>query len=126
MGMNNYGKIYGLCVIYNNTCYGNYNNLRSFATYAYSSTKNNLCNGYISVDYYVGDTPDYHNNNLSEDTTSYDDTYDSKAVTFVSETPSSEDFHLDSSDTNAQGNGADLSADTYFPFTTDIDGDTRS
>jgi len=40
--------------------------------------------------------------------------------------PGSNDYHLDSSDTAARGNGTDLSADANFPFDDDIDGDTRS
>jgi hypothetical protein len=124
---NNYGQIYGLSIGYNNTCYGNYYGMRFFSTYCpLSFGKNNLCNG-NTYDYWEsGDMPTYHNNNLSEDTTSYDNAYDSQAVHFVSETADSEDFHLASDDTHALDNGADLSTDTYFAFTTDIDGQTRS
>lgn len=45
-------------------------------------------------------------------------------VTFVDE--ANDDFHLDSSDTVAKDLGADLSADANIPFSTDIDGATRS
>ncbi len=37
-----------------------------------------------------------------------------------------DDFHLDSSDTVAKGNGTDLSGDGSFAFDDDIDGDTMS
>jgi hypothetical protein len=36
------------------------------------------------------------------------------------------DFHLASGDTIARGNGTDLSSDATYPFSDDIDGDTRS
>ncbi len=37
-----------------------------------------------------------------------------------------DDFHLASNDMGARNRGADLSADTYIPFSDDIDDDTRS
>jgi hypothetical protein len=36
------------------------------------------------------------------------------------------DFHLAQTDTSARGAGANLSADTYLPFSTDIDGQLRN
>lgn len=63
-------------------------------------------------------------NNITEDATSPDVSYRSKAVTFLNE--ASDDFHLASGDTNAKDAGANLSADSYYAFTTDIDGQTRS
>lgn len=36
------------------------------------------------------------------------------------------DYHLDSSDTGAMDNGTDLSSDSNYSFSDDIDGDTRS
>jgi hypothetical protein len=45
-------------------------------------------------------------------------------VTFVNE--ASDDFHIDSSDTVAKNNGADLSADANYAFSDDIDGASRS
>ena len=65
-----------------------------------------------------------HATNISEDTTSPDGSFQSLAATFVNE--GSDDFHLDSSDTVAKDAGTDLSADAYYPFSLDIDGDTRS
>ena len=46
---------------------------------------------------------------------------------FVSETPGSENLHLDSSDAVAKNNGIDLSTDPdgFISFSTDIDGDSR-
>lgn len=40
--------------------------------------------------------------------------------------PTYGDFRLDNKDTAAIGNGADLSGDSIFPFSTDIDGETRT
>ena len=64
-----------------------------------------------------------HSNNLSKDATSPDDTYDSLTVKFTDS--AGKDFHLDPTDIAARNAGADLSADTYLPVTTDIDGKTR-
>lgn len=47
-------------------------------------------------------------------------------VAFVSTTLGSEDLHLSPSDTEAKGYGTDLSSDAIFPFSTDIDGETRT
>lgn len=63
-----------------------------------------------------------HSNNLSEDTSSPDNTFDSKVVAFVDE--GTDDFHLDAADVEALDLGADLSAATES-FSTDIDGATR-
>ena len=108
--------------LYNNTIYRTMEGIRS----GYQQTngclvkefKNNLVNNagtcyvwpiYIST----------HSTNISSDTTSPDDTFDSKTVTFVD--ANGDDFHLASNDTNAINVGTDLSA----IFTTDIDGETR-
>ena len=48
----------------------------------------------------------------------------STTVAFVDAT--NNDFHLSPTDTAAKNAGADLSADPYLPFTTDIDGETRA
>ncbi len=45
------------------------------------------------------------------------------APTYVN---SASDWHLGTTDTAALAKGADLSADANFPFSTDIDGETRS
>lgn len=84
--------------------------------------KNNICNG-NTTDYFIQD-PEETSNNISEDATSPDTAYRNKAVTFIDEV--NDDFHIAASDTNAKDAGVDLSADTYFPFSDDIDGETRS
>ncbi len=86
--------------------------------------KNNLIQG-SATNYYVTNFTNYqHSNNISEDTTSPDSSYWSKAVTFLDE--ANDDFHLSNTDTNAKDQGTDLSGDPYLAFTTDIDGSTRT
>ena len=63
-------------------------------------------------------------NNASDDNTAPGANAVNGEVTFVNE--AGDDFHLDSADTIARGNGSDLSADATFPFAGDIDGETRS
>ncbi|MFA4831690.1 MAG: hypothetical protein WC618_06040, partial [Patescibacteria group bacterium] len=66
-------------------------------------------------------------NNISQDTTSPDTTYQSKAVAFVDST--NKDFHLAPTDTAAKDAGAELSADTSLTLGmtggVDIDGQKR-
>lgn len=64
--------------------------------------------------------------NISDSTTDAPGTNKkvSTAISFVS--TASKDFHLASGDTAAKGWGTDLSADSIFPFSTDIDGETRT
>ena len=112
--------------IYNNTIYG-------CTTYGIvfeglggtTRLKNNLCNG-NGTDYSLsgmGGTREYVTN-LSEDTSSPNDTLDSKAVSFSNE--GGDDFHLAAADTAAKDAGTDLSADGALAFSDDIDGSTRS
>lgn len=119
----------GALYLYNNTCYSNVGSstcfvIRTYGTGATYVYKNNLANGSAqgyNIDGGVASITT--GNNLSEDTSSPDTSYRSKAVTFVNE--GSDDFHLDTSDTNAKDAGADLSAATEG-FSIDIDNDTRS
>jgi hypothetical protein len=106
--------------IYNNTCYGN-------AKYGINTSgnavvmKNNISNANVTADYNgtFGTSAD----NIASDTTSPDNEWDSKTVTFVSVVAGSQDFHLASDDTSgAIDGGTDLSA----TFTDDIDGVTRT
>lgn len=114
--------------VYNNTLYGAGN--RNFYIYADGSNdtlnfKNNLMNG--GAGDYQRDltvTNLTTSNNVTEDTSSPDAAYRSKACTFVDET--GRDFNLDSGDSNCKDAGADLSADGAFAFSTDQAGDTRS
>lgn len=80
---------------------------------------NNICNG-NTTDYDLTQSSPTTSNNISEDTTSPDTSYRSKAVTFNDE--SGDDFSLGAADTNAKDAGTDRSAD----FTDDILGTTRS
>lgn len=64
------------------------------------------------------------NNNVSDDNTQPGTSGQNGEVTFLNE--AGDDFHLDSSDTVAKDNGADLSGDANLAFSTDIDGQTRS
>lgn len=77
-----------------------------------------------------GNTTDYSSNwdsgtsnNVSEDGTEPGTSGVTGAVTFVDE--GADDFHLDAADGYALDAGTDLSAYTY-PFSDDIDGDTRT
>jgi hypothetical protein len=87
--------------------------------------KNNLANGNTTNDYYFeGGHTRNTATNLSEDTSSPNNTWDSKAVTFENE--GSDNFHLASGDTAAKDQGTDLSADAALAFSDDVDGATRS
>lgn len=63
-------------------------------------------------------------NNASDDSTEWGTPSNSGEITFVDE--GNDDLHLASGDTICRGNGTDLSADSDFSFSDDIDGDTRS
>jgi hypothetical protein len=51
---------------------------------------------------------------------------DQQSQTFTFEDAANGDYHLDSTDTGAMGNGTDLSSDGTYAFDDDVDGDTRS
>lgn len=114
---------------YNNTCYSNqtgecYVVRGSGAGSVTLTAYNNLANGTNSgwdIDVTAGGTWT-HNSNLSENTSSPDNTWDSLAVAFVNE--GTKDFHLAPGDTAAKDEGVDLSA---MPegLTIDIDNNTR-
>jgi hypothetical protein len=109
-----------------------HNGVHQLEVYAYGTNdtiflKNNLLNGTGSdTDFYIESaaTSYTHSNNISEDTSSPDSSFRSKAVTFENE--GGNDFHLGSSDTNAKDAGTDLSADGTYAFSTDIDLNARS
>ena len=72
----------------------------------------------------LGEDNDY---NICSETTDTSGDNDQSGITDVLfEDKSNSDFHLDSNDTRALDAGTDLSSDSYYPFSTDIDGDTRS
>lgn len=89
--------------------------------------KNNATQGNATAGYAIGVNGAHTTNtsatNLSEDTSSPNDTLDSLAIAFVGE---GSDFHLASGDTAAKDAGTDLSGDAQYPFSTDTDGATRS
>lgn len=121
INISNYGG--GTKNVYSNTILGS-NGQGITLSNGTQTIKNNICNG-NGTDY--GGTFTTSSNNISEDATSPDVAYRSKAVTFVSETAGSEDLHLASTDTNAIDAGTDTSGEgSPLNFTDDIDGVARS
>ena len=115
-------------VAYNNTLVDGVTEGFSYRLYGSGATfymKNNLVQG--SATNYNADGSSGATltsaTNLSEDASSPNSANRSKVITFVNE--GSNDFHLDSGETDAVDAGTDLSGDTYS-FSTDIDGATRS
>jgi len=106
--------------IYNNTVYNCGKGIRS--SYQSKSTVlyNNICNN-NGTDYEIPN--DTNADNISEDTTSPNDEWDSTAVAFVSETAGSEDFHLDAGSSAIDGGTTDPGSGL---FSDDIDGVTRT
>lgn len=132
-GFKLYGSGYNdgeIIIAYNNTCHGS---PQCFRTHGGGNSdavylKNNVaqsCSTCYNLDEAAGHTTNVTANNLSEDTSSPNNTLDSKVVSFVSETGGSEDLHLASGDTAAKDAGADLSADAQFPVSTDFEGTAR-
>ncbi len=102
-----------------------YNNTVVNCTYGIGSDYNrgtyynNICQDNASTDYYnVGGST--HDKNIASDTSSPDDTFDSKTVKFLNKL--GKDFHLASDDIEAMNKGRDCSSE----FTMDIDGETRT
>ena len=88
------------------------------------NARNNIAQGTATgfdIDVSAGGTWT-NSNNLSEDATSPNNTYDSKVITFVDE--GGRDLHLDPGDTEAVDQGFDLSG-VAEPVTVDIDNDSR-
>lgn len=89
------------------------------------SVKNNLLQTSNSGDQYIREyTCDTlaTGNNLTGDASSPDSAYRSKTITFTD--AANCDFHT--SDIDSVDDGANLSADTYYAFSTDYERDTRS
>jgi len=113
--------------LYNNTLYGNASGIKVPISSS-AIAKNNIA--YNNDTDYVTSGTGYFNsastNNLSKDATApaYGTYYRNATVNFAD--TANKDFHLAPTDTAAKNSGADLSADTYLPFTTDIDRQTRS
>ena len=109
--------------IYNNTAYGNDKGFWDTGESTTSTIKNNIANG-NTIDY--NGTFDTTNGfNVSEDTTSPDVAYRSKAVTFDNE--AGDDFTVDDSPNDTLlDDGEDLSADGNIAFSDDIESAART
>lgn len=109
--------------LYNNTFYLNTIGISTTGSGLTLTAKNNICynNG---TDYVMSAGSLTSSNNLAKDTSSPDNTYDSKTLYFINPDTTSAtcDYHLEARDTDAIDDGADLSG----TFTTDIDGATRT
>jgi co-chaperonin GroES (HSP10) len=110
--------------IYNNTVYDTYNGI--YTSYQDAVTKNNLvqiCSNYcFSPDF--NPASDY---NISSDTSAPGgNSHTETTVDFISTVAGNEDFHLDPDEATAIDAGDDLSADSNFAFSDDIDGHLRT
>ena len=109
--------------LYNNTVYNSYYGYhRNGGTvYAKNNIAQNCTDGYYGT---FDSSSDYNISDVDvSDAPNATFTNDYVNVTFADE--ANEDFHLGIGDTAARNSGADLSADSYLPITTDIDGHTR-
>jgi len=104
--------------LYNNTLYGNARNYETRGC-THLIMKNNLGtdSGTQDYDLNLDHTTVTTSNNVSSDATSPDTAYRNKTVTYTD--AANDDFSLASSDTGATGQGADLSSDPDYPFSTD-------
>ena len=111
--------------IYNNTIYNSrYGILASRDGYGITYAKNNI--SYNNTDNYSGTFSATSTNNLSGPTQTDapgSNPQNAKVVNFLD--AANRDFHLAPTDRAARDAGVSLAADTYLPFTVDIDGDTR-
>lgn len=118
-------------IVYNNTLYGNFYNLSLSPVWTsdtvYFRSKNNLLYARASggADFYRTDSAGTWDveSDLSSDATSLDTNHRNQTVAFVD--AANRDLHLSASDTAARGQGTNLSSDSYLPFSTDIDGQSR-
>ena len=121
-----------IIIAYNNTVHGANKGISTHGGGASDAQyiKNNIVQSNATAGYdlnFAGaHATDTTATNLSEDTSSPTNTWDSQVVTFVSETGGSEDLHLNASDTAAKDQGTDLSGDAQYAFSIDIDGATRT
>lgn len=112
---------WGPTEIYNNTFYLCRVGIDDDSGISGTIIKNNLSIDSTTADYQISAQATTANN-LSGDDSSPNEDFRNKEIDFVSKSEGSEDFHLAETDTDAIGQGVDLSA----IFTDDIDGDTRS
>ena len=121
-----------IIIAYNNTVHGSPVGMSTHGGGASDAQyiKNNVINSCSTACYQLNSAgahaTDTTATNLSEDTSSPNNTWDSLAVTFVSETGGSEDLHLNASDTAAKDQGTDLSGDAQYALSIDVDGATRT
>src|SRR3989339_894726 len=122
--------------IYNNTIMGNGSYGVWLWRYGSGTThsailKNNICHANASGDYYANATTGTSTydlfNCISTDGTADDFGGSGNVVSTTLEFKDStnNDFHLNINDAPAVDNGLSLAADTYYPFSTDIDGVSR-
>lgn len=116
------GYVYNCTSINHNTGFRSDNN-------AVTHYKNCLSSGAATSDFHKGTkagiTFDYC---ASSDATADDAGGSGNRInqTFTFEDAASDDYHLASTDAGATGYGTDLSSDPDYPFSDDVDGDTRS
>ena len=118
-----YAQNNGTVYAYNNTCVGGSgatNGITAWDNIVFYA-KNN-----ISIDF----TDPYKNTFHADSTNNVSDTGDAPGSNPINGEPTfvnkaGNDYHLDSSDTVAQGAGANLEWDAILPITDDIDGDAR-
>ncbi|HSA08094.1 MAG TPA: hypothetical protein P5099_01885 [Candidatus Moranbacteria bacterium] len=107
--------------VFNNTaydCHQTFWNANSGKFHLYNNISQSSTLGYSgSVD-----SADYNISDISSDAPGSHSI--TGTTTFIS--TSTDDFHLAQSDTGAKNAGTDLSADPNLPFSTDIDGSTRT
>lgn len=122
------GTVGWVSVAYNNTIIGGSKGL-VIASYdadaGYLMVKNNLISGSASGDYEPESTNSLTTlTNATSDATSPQTGLRTRTFTFVN--AAGDNFHLAAGDTGAQAQGTDLSGDSYYALSTDIDGNTRS
>jgi hypothetical protein len=105
--------------IYNNTVYNMWRSYEASSTVPY---KNDIAQS--DTQGYVGTGSASSTNNISDHTDAPGSNPEDLATVLFAST-STQDFHLSVLDTKARGNGANLTNDPNYPFTYDIDGQTR-
>jgi hypothetical protein len=114
---------YPYTFLYNNTIYGCRQGIK-ITTTAHHLAKNNIVqnsggNAYGSAAFRAGS-----NYNVSDDATTTGGANDTASATVLfAATP--DDLHLAAADTIAKNTGLSLAADAYYPFSNDIDNNTR-
>jgi len=107
--------------LYNNTCVGADTGYRGADVTKFATARciNNIGQDAVNGAFTTAAAWTTFTNNLSDDTTG------NSGLQNVTLTFADADKHLDSTDTEAMGVGANLYSDSYYAVTTDIDGDAR-